>query len=55
MARIHAPLVKILVAGASQVGKTSLVHKYVFNDFIDICPLLELTSLRKSFMGKRAH
>ncbi|MDO8125427.1 MAG: Rab family GTPase [Candidatus Hermodarchaeota archaeon] len=52
MARIHAPLVKILVAGASQVGKTSLVHKYVFKDFIDVSPTIGVNFAQKIVYGE---
>jgi small GTP-binding protein len=52
VARIHAPLVKILVAGASQVGKTSLVHKYVFKDFIDVSPTIGVNFAQKIVHGE---
>lgn len=52
MARINAPLVKILVAGASQVGKTSLVHKYVFKDFIEVSPTIGVNFAQKIVFGE---
>jgi len=52
VARIYAPLVKILVAGASQVGKTSLVHKYVFKDFIDVSPTIGVNFAQKIVFGE---
>jgi small GTP-binding protein len=52
VARIHAPLVKILVAGASQVGKTSLVHKYVFKDFIHVSPTIGINFAQKIVFGE---
>lgn len=53
MARFHAPLVKVLVAGASQVGKTSLVHKYVFKDFIDVSPTIGINFVQKIVYGEK--
>jgi small GTP-binding protein len=52
VANINTPLVKIIVAGASQVGKTSLVHKYVFKKFIDVSPTIGVNFAQKIGFGR---
>lgn len=53
MPRQQGPLVKILVAGASQVGKTSLVQSYVFNDFFDASPTIGINFAQKVSLGEQ--
>ncbi len=52
MTRQQVPLVKIIVAGASQAGKTSLVHKFVFDKFIDVSPTVGINFAQKICNGE---
>jgi small GTP-binding protein len=44
--------VKIIIAGATQVGKTSLVNKFVFNQFLDVTPTIGINFAQKISLGK---
>ncbi|MFX1318081.1 MAG: Rab family GTPase [Promethearchaeota archaeon] len=47
----QAPLVKVIIAGASQVGKTSLIHNYVFEEFIEVSPTIGINFAQKIGLG----
>ncbi len=51
MARSQATLVKIIVAGAPQTGKTSLVNKFVFDQFLDVAPTIGINFAQKISFG----
>jgi small GTP-binding protein len=51
--RHQAPLVKILVVGADQVGKTSLVQKFVFNEFLNATPTIGINFAQKLCTGEK--
>jgi small GTP-binding protein len=51
--RPQSPLVKVVVAGASQVGKTSLVNKFVFDEFIDVTPTIGINFAQKIGYGTK--
>ena len=48
----RAPLVKILVAGASRAGKTSLVNYYMFQDFLDVSPTIGINFAQKTCLSE---
>jgi small GTP-binding protein len=50
--RHQTPLVKILVVGADQTGKTSLVQKLVFNEFLDAAPTIGINFAQKMCVGE---
>jgi small GTP-binding protein len=45
------PLAKVLVVGASRVGKTSLVNRLVFHDFLDVSPTIGVNFAQKVCVG----
>ena len=45
-------LAKIIVAGASAVGKTCLVNTYIFKDFIEVSPTIGVNFAQKICVGK---
>jgi len=47
----HPPLAKVLVAGASRAGKTSLVNRLVFHDFLDVSPTIGVNFAQKVCIG----
>jgi small GTP-binding protein len=53
MIRARASLVKVIIAGAGQVGKTSLVHNYVFHEFIDVSPTVGINFAQKIGLGDK--
>ena len=53
MQKHQAPLVKVLVVGADQVGKTSLVTKFVFNEFLDAAPTIGINFAQKLCTGEK--
>jgi small GTP-binding protein len=46
------PLAKVLVAGASRAGKTSLVNRLVFHDFLDVSPTIGVNFAQKVCVGR---
>jgi small GTP-binding protein len=49
----HPPLVKVLIIGTSEVGKTSLVNRLVFHDFLDVSPTIGVNFAQKVCVGER--
>jgi small GTP-binding protein len=48
----RASLAKVLVAGATTVGKTSLVNSWVFEGFTDVTPTIGVNFAQKICYGK---
>ena len=48
----RASLAKVLVAGANDVGKTSLVNRLVFGEFIDVTPTIGVNFAQKICHGE---
>jgi small GTP-binding protein len=53
MATERASLAKVLVAGANNVGKTSLVNSLVFEGFIDVTPTIGVNFAQKICYGEK--
>lgn len=47
------PLAKVLIAGTSRVGKTSLVNRLVLQDFLDVSPTIGINFAQKVCSGDR--
>ncbi len=45
-------IAKVLIAGSSGVGKTSLVHSYVFDGFADVAPTIGVNFAQKLWNGE---
>ncbi|MDO8055562.1 MAG: Rab family GTPase [Candidatus Hermodarchaeota archaeon] len=52
MFRHQTPLVKVLVVGADQAGKTSLVQKFVFDEFLNATPTIGINFAHKLCAGE---
>lgn len=46
------PTAKVLVAGATKVGKTSLVNNLVFFNFFDVSPTIGVNFAQKTIIGE---
>ncbi|MFX1563909.1 MAG: Rab family GTPase [Promethearchaeota archaeon] len=46
------PTAKVLVAGATKVGKTSLVNSLVFLNFFDVSPTIGVNFAQKTIVGE---
>jgi len=46
------PLAKVLVVGASETGKTSLINRFVFREFIAVEPTIGVNFAQKVVKGK---
>ena len=52
MLRHQTPLVKVLIVGADQAGKTSLVQKFVFDEFLNATPTIGINFAQKLCVGE---
>ena len=52
MRRPQTPLVKILVVGANHAGKTSLIQKFVFDEYLDATPTIGVNFAQKICVGE---
>ncbi|MFX0168058.1 MAG: Rab family GTPase [Candidatus Hodarchaeota archaeon] len=52
MLRQQTPLVKVLIVGAGQVGKTTLVQRYVFNEYLEAAPTIGVNFAQKVCLGE---
>jgi len=46
------PLAKVLVIGESETGKTSLVNRFVFHDFLAVEPTVGVNFAQKVMTGR---